>query len=491
MLTIYRYASITPRAIVEPDSSSQESGTLMGEETLTINTKVATPIQFAYRDYCYWFGKLYQINQPPKITANSTRDIDYSIVMESQLYELGKSDFLSLNPLNNFADAIFDFRGTAQDYADLIVYNLNRVFPLSNWAVGSVVDGILVNGIEQQYITQTFTAQNCLEAIKTIASLFQTEYFVEAIEGGVTVNIYQRQSVSGLVFSRGRGFPLKSITQDNQNNANLITRLRAFGSTKNIGQIVNTDGTVTYTYRDNSPRLRMPLIDYVEKNIDLYGIWEKTIIFDGQTTDPLTGNPLPEIYPHRTGTITAVDDYLNFYDDTIDFNLNDYLITGVSAQITFNTGLLSGYTFNISEFFYPTFKFTIDQDRSNPNIIVPTSLRTPQVGDEYVITNITMPTQYYTDAENQLLVAANDYISKYSIPPLQFSCVADPLWWGKNNPKFLLGQTVSLLEPIMLLNRTIRITSFQRNVRDPRIWAFTLSDTVPSNPILVKIINGL
>lgn len=468
-VTIYKFGTIVARATIEPDIKSQQSVSLMAEDTLTLSFTIATPIIFQIGDYCYFLNKLYQVNTLPQAILTGNRKLAYTLVLESEMYDLGKTEFLFLDSNNNFSDAVFSFRGTPQDYGDLLIYNLNRVFPTAGWTLGSV--------LEADFITQDFNSQNCLEALKTIASIFQTEYLIE----GKVINIFQRQTSSGLLLQYGKGNALLSIEQDNQTNANVITRLYAFGSTRNIDK----------TYRAASQRLRMGELNYIEKNVNLYRIWEGCIIFDGTTSDVKTNAPLPEIYPHRTGTITAVDDFLNFYDSAINFDVNTYLIESVTAQIEFNTGLLAGYTFNINSFQNSTKKFSINQDTSNPNLIVPTSQLTPAVGDQYVILNITMPQEYIDAAEAELRSAAQAYLAENCIPPVTFTVECNTIYFQQNNPAFALGQSVQIETPILSINRTTRIISYTRNARNPYIVSMKLGDTVPQNSIIVKLINGL
>lgn len=475
-VTIYKYGTLaTARATIDADDTSQQSVTLMNEDNITLNFTVPTPIQFQIGDFCFFIDRMYQINALPKTTLNSSRNITYNLVMESEMYDLGKVAFLFLDANNNFTKSIFTFRGTPQDYMNLLIYNLLRVYPIAPWTLGSIV--------EADFITQDFSGQNCLQALKTIASIFQTEYIIES----KVINLYQRQSSSGVVMKCGINEALLSIVRDNQTNANIITRLYAFGSTRNI----------TPTYRNGSANLRMGELNYLEKNIDLYKIWESSIIFDGTTTDVKTNSPLPEIYPHRTGTVTAVDPtsesnyFLNFFDTTIDFNVNDNLIAGVTAQVVFNTGLLAGYTFQIGSFFEPTSKFTINQDTSNANLIAPSALLYPQVGDEYVIINISLPQVYIDNAEAALRNAAQAYLDENSVPPESYTVKCNPNYFRTHNLSLVLGQSIGIESDVLLLNRSSRITSYTRNIRNPNLFSVTLADTVAPNSILVKIINAI
>jgi hypothetical protein len=495
-VTIYKFGTIVARATIEPDTNSQQSLTLMAENTFTLNFKIATPIIFQIGDYCYFLGQLYEINVLPTCKLTGNRQLAYTLVMESPMYDLGKVEFLFLDENNNFTDAVFSFTGVPQDYGNLLIANLNRVFPTANWILGNVIQPDFVT---IGFVTQDFNSQNCLQALKTIASIFQTEYLIE----GNVINIFQRQTSSGLLLQYGSGNALTSLEQDNASNANPITRLYAFGSTKNIISYVDpTSGVNSHVYRPNaqgvgSQRLRMGTINYLEKNINLYGVWESCIIFDGSTSDVKTNAPLPEIYPHRTGTVSAVspntdtDYFLNFIDNSMEFDVNDYLITGVAAQIVFNTGLLAGYSFTVNEYDNSAKKFYFNQDNSNPALIVPSASLYPQVGDEYVITNISLPQNYIDTAEAQLTAAAQAYLDENCVPAVTFDVVCNPIWFQQNNPTFALGQSVMIESPILSISRTIRIVSYTRNARNPNIISMKLADTVPANSIIVKLINGI
>jgi hypothetical protein len=469
-LTIYRFGETLARATIKPETSSQQQVTLMQEDVLVLNFQSPTVIAFQIGDYCTFMGKLYQINKLPQIKKIAKRNLQYSLQMEAEYYDLAKVSYLFLDANDNFTEPVFPLRGRLQDFADLIVYNLNRVFPTAGWVLGTI--------IVTDYQTIQFSAQNCLQVLNTIASAFNTEFFCE----GKVINIFQRQNSSNIVLSVGQDEALLSLTQGDQTSANIITRLYAYGSTKNISA----------TYRSGAQRLRMGDIPYLEKNVALYRLQEFTVLFDGTN-----GNQ--EIYPHRTGTVSAIGDpienptawFLEFTDAAIDFDVNGYLIAGVTAQVTFNTGLLSGYTFDISTFNNTTKKFVINQNTSDPNFIAPSALYHAQIGDTYVITQINQPAIYYTNAEAELKAAAQAYLDKYNIPPLVYSGECNPLWFKRNNPNFKLTDSIQMLDIDLGINRITRITAFVRNFINIFEIQMTLSDTVTNNTIIIKLLNGL
>lgn len=461
-LTIYKFGTIVARATVQPDTTSQQSVTLMGEDVLVINFEVPTPISFQIGDYCHFMNKLYQVNKYPKRTRKSTRRLQYTIQLEAEYYDLGKVQFLFLDANNNFTEPVFSLRGTLQDFGDLIIHNLKRVFPTANWILGFVND--------TDYKTLDFTSQNCLQVLQTVVQAFNTEYIVDA----KTINLYQRNTSSGLVLQYGKNKSLLSLTEADKDASNVITRLYAFGSTRNI----------TSAYRGGAQRLRLGAVDYIERNVALYRVNEFTMIFDGS-------NGTEDIYPHRTGTVSAVDDPFNFYDSGMDFDVNANLITGTTAQIVFNTGLLSGYTFDLNAYNNGTKKFTINPNTTDPNITVPSVTLTPAIGDTYVIINITLPDSYVAAAEAALRVAALNYIAQFSLPPVVYSGTCNPKYFKDFNKTFNLGESAQVLDTGLNINKITRITAYTRNFVNIFDISMVLSDTVAPNSIIVKLLKGL
>jgi len=323
------------------------------------------------------------------------------------------------------------------------------------------------------YTNIDFDSQNCMQVLSTLASTFNTEYIFEGHKISLTV----KQPSSGVTLQYGKGMALQGIERTNTDTTgtvNIITRLYAYGSNKNIGS----------NYRSGAKYLRMAAGLYVEKNVALYGVFEKIVYFDGQTLTP-------EIYPHRIGEVSAVTDDFTFTDDSMDFDVNLYLIPGVTAQITFNTGQLGGYTFDINSYTAATKTFVINVNNTDQTHIVPSDLFKPAIGDTYVIINITMPLSYINDAEAQLLLAAQQYIKTNGNPKVTFPIHCNPLYFKNNNIQSQLGYTYRLVEPAMNIDRQIRVIYYTRNLRKPYIYQPDLADQVIPQPALIKLLNSL
>src|SRR5690606_13200502 len=99
-----------------------------------------------------------------------------------------------------------------------------------------------------------------------------------------TLHIRKAGQVLGHTFQHGRGNGLYELSRNTVNNADIITRLWAFGSSKNLRS----------DYRNYSQRLRIDDPGYIEDAaaVAAFGVIEGQKVFE-------------DIYPHRTGTVTG------------------------------------------------------------------------------------------------------------------------------------------------------------------------------------------
>jgi len=466
MITIYAKGTTNVRAVIDPDDKSQQQCGIMREDIVTLTFSVPDFINFQIGDYAEIFGTNYQINLPAEFTKVATRNFQYTVTLEGPMYDLRKCVYLFLDANNFFTEGQFTLLGKPIDFLNLIIYNLNRLYPGAGWAVGTCDDGA--------YQSIDFASQNCLEVLSTLAQTFLTEYRID----GKKISLTVAQPVSGVTLEYGKGKALTSIQQQNTNTsteANLITRLYAYGSNKNI----------VSNYRNGSKYLRMAAGLYIEKNVAKLGVFEAIVYFDGTTLTP-------EIYPQRTGVVSAVISDFSFTDADIDFDVNDQLIPGVTAQLTFNTGLLAGYTFDIASFDNDTKTFVFNANTSDQTIVIPSDTLKPAIGDTYVLINILMPLAYVNDAEAQLLLNAQQYLKNNGPAKLTFTVGCNPLWFKKTGTVLKLGYTYNLVSVDAGINRQIRLVDFTRNIRKPNFYTnLILADQVIVQPTIVKLINAI
>jgi hypothetical protein len=224
---------------------------------------------------------------------------------------------------------------------------------------------------------------------------------------------------------------------------------------------------VTITGESFQPVFPFVPVIYLDKNVDLYRVIEDVVYFD-------------DIYPHRTGIVTSIDaaDPFKIIDTAIDFDLNSYFLPGLTAKITFNTGQLAGFTFDISSYNNTTKTIVFLQNKNEPSLIVPSSLIKAGIGDEYVITDIRMPDAYIEAAEAQLLFRAQEVLRTYSEPQYTIQAVPDTIYMKNYGRELFVGDTVWIKDDQLQIDRKIRITQVIRNLIEPYEFQITLSDVV-------------
>lgn len=446
-IDIYRGESLL--VTIKPDDNSIQTKSIAGENSLTIVFKDSRNINFHINDWCTVFGERYNINKLPADKKTNKTLYEYTVEYKSEGFDLAKAQFKFLGDDNTWKESNFSFNGKILDFLSLIVANANRVS--SGWTIGET--------IPSDYKNLDFTTDNCYNVLGRIASEFGTEFWID----GKTINLSKKQKETGLILKQGKDRGLYTITRMATDSNSLVTRLYAEGSDKNLKS----------DYRNFSTRLKMTGgLSYVEQNIAKYGVIEATQVFD-------------DIYPHRTGKLTSADatDPFTFVDSSMDFNVNDYLLPGVTAKVVFNTGQLSGYTFEIASYDNANKRFHINKNKDETSIDVPSFLLHPSIGDEYVLVDIFMPQSYIDAAEALLKQKALEVLAANSEPLVTFSVEIDPVFIKKTQTVLNIGDVVWVTDDELEIDRAIRIVSTTRNIVNEFTYEIQLSDAVSTDVI--------
>jgi hypothetical protein len=424
-LNIYRGSTVW--VTIKTDDNTRLIRQLLGEDIIKSSFNSHIFLDIGIGDFIVYDGVIYHVNNLPNIKKNSINSYDYDITFESESYELLKTQFLDSD-----GNSDFYLVGNLETFIDLIVTNMGREH--TGWVKGTC------DQTNSDYKLLSFSKNNCMQVLQKLCSEFEGEFYFEfaldceedlaelpylpagdavigykpAVEAEhsylpteFTIYSYTKNicftdkagSDSGYTFLYKQG--LRNIHRNTLSEKNIITRLYAFGSEKNLAS----------DYRDHSRRLIF-LSDgksYLEKNIDKYGVIEHTEIFN-------------DIYPHREGTISSVDagDITKFFDSGMDFNLNDYLLPGVTAKLHFNTGNLGGYEFEVSNYNNSTKEFTIIAYKDDQGYEMPNATLKPAVGDKYVLLDIFLPQSYIDTAETALQAKAQAYLDDNSEPRVTY-----------------------------------------------------------------------
>ncbi len=435
-------------ATVRPEGSITTK--IMGEELVSMTFTLANNIVFKTNDTVVVYGNTYYLLNEPIVEKRSTKEYRYQLQFAGIKYELSKVQLFFPDADNNLTVSEFSITGTANQMLNLVVQNANRV--QSGWSLG-VIDNLDGKQVD-------FNGHNCLTAISKIAEEFDAEYW---IDGDKTIHLTERKAISGLSLEYGKNKGLLSITRTPYDNSNIVTRLYVVGSEKNIPA----------DYRNYTKKLQMP-VPYLEKNVSKYGVIEHVQTFE-------------DIYPKRIGTVTGInaESPLQFTDADIDFDLNEtdangtvILINDIPAKVTFNSGQLAGYTFEIKKNGYNTTTKTFElvPNKDEKDLVVPSELLRPSVGDTYVITDIAMPQSYITNAEILLQNEAQAYLDENSEQRNKYSVAPDPFYFEEINANIVLGNTINFKDVDFSLDDDLRVVSLTKDLQNPYNVSFDIAE---------------
>lgn len=433
---------------------------IMGEELVTMSFSLTKKVTFQINDTVVVYGNTYYLIADPSINKINSREFKYELQFAGVKYRLSEINFFSYDSNNELTLPEFNPIIDAETLVDLVIANANRV--QSGWVKG-IVDSTGHKQVD-------FNNHNCLSALNTIAEAFELEFWVD---GNKSIHFTERKNASGYSFEYGKGKGLKGISRTQLSESNLVTRLFATGSDKNLPK----------DYRNGQKKLRMA-VPYLEKNTDIYNVIEHT-------------EPFEEIYPKYEGTVTAVDatNPLLFTDANLPFNLNEtdvngntkILIKGTSAKVIFQSGNLAGYTFEIHEYGFNTATktFTLLINKDEKTVEIPSTVLRPAIGDKYIIVDIMMPTVYVNDAEALLQTKAQEYLDKNCRIRNLYSVISDPIYFEANNIDIALGFTNHFIDTDFGLDDDIRVTGVVKDLQNKYDVQFDMAE-VTSLPGIIR-----
>jgi hypothetical protein len=409
------------------DDNSILKHTLMGEHVINMTFSLETFVDVRIGDFINWRGRKYKAIKQPVIKKSKSNSFLYNVDFYAPQYNYDQALFL-LDGINDFY-----LSGTVETFVFLIRDNMNRAGGTGVYGVGTYPTTSFKN--------IQFNQDTCLSSLQKICVEFGLEY--KFADNGLSFNVAESVGVAtALSFQFKNG--LRDIERKELNDGQFMTRLYPYGSERNI------------IYGDYGSR-RLQLTSgtkYIENNISTFGVIEKSVIFE-------------DIYPRRLANVQDIDllDPTKFKDYSIDFDLNDQLSSSI-AKVTFNSGLLAGYEFEVEKYNHTTKEFTLiaittDQDETLPNAI-----SKPQVGDQYVIHDIVMPESYITAAETELLSRANEYLAKYSVPNVIYEIKPDHVWFRSNVVTLNVGDIIQIVDTDFGITISTKVVEIQQSLAD-------------------------
>ena len=523
---------------IEIDEKAVFQKKLQAEWYITAEYISTTVLAVQLGDYIVWNSENYFINRLPDVEKLNNNTYKYSFVFDSVLSDLNKKLFM----WEGLAD--FDLNGTAEDFIDLLITNINSIS--TGWTKGTVT--------ETDEVTMQFANESCRAVLIRVAEQFKMEFDVvaKAISLSKTIG-----TTTALTFTYGRGLGLYNLTRQQVQDQSIITRVYGFGGTKNIPEdyrlrakrlvfdaiitgtinptastsvtgvgtlfetevavgdklivsgetreiatiVSDTSLTVTEAFtdvgEDTSPKVNHR---YLHKNTDVYGIIE------GQFTDDT-------IYPQRTSTLTAAnivfavaepyafDEKESYVEDSaLNFNLNDYILDGLTRKIVFKTGDLAGiecdiwkYTeIVIDEVTHKRIYFNPYSDADGytlPKWLDADSQLKPREGDSYTLVDMKMPQTYVDTAEAALQTATQAFLEENCVPMVVYSCALDPQY-VKTIAAPTVGDKVTIVDTALGIDNLIRVSGIEYPLINPNKITATIADFVPYT-LQERIVKGV
>ncbi len=471
----------------------------MQECSVTTTIEAPYPINFEIGDYLIYRGERYEINYDPgkiKCARRFEKGDAFryeNVKFNSLADELTRCDFLDVvlndNQFHFTGLPKFSFYGGVKALADRIQANLDRAYGKNTWRV--MIDEEFSGSEERNVSVDNIKVQG---ALSILVNDFKTYYTTS----GRTITIGAAGVPADHLFKYGKGQGLYEIEQNAEADQAIVTRLRAYGSTRNIphryyNELSGADGkklipdnmAVQYLMLPDFPYTTQdPYID--SPNVEALGVREGTIFFDGS-------GELEEIFPSIEGmtaeqlhealvgcnaegaldvlveaeqmsdngvgkiegdafegnaTTTAEPTTFKVTIKDVGFDINDHLTTQ-AAVISFKSGMLGGRNFEIvgchpkTNSAGRTTGYELELNRvfdEDIKLWFPYKDYNAGAGDKFVLLYIRMPEVYIKAASRKLLRAAEEWLAKNDYSRSVYAPKIDEVFMARQHDSAMTSQ---------------------------------------------------
>ena len=302
------------------------SDSWMGECFVTINFKHEVPINFQIGDYIVYRGERFELNYEPGKDKQARPDtygegfVYDSVKFNALQDELSRAEFLDVvlndNELHYTALPKFPFYvQTLDDLLDRIQANLDEQIGKGLWKIYSrnmerslqrgalesewmsmYGEGTSDNVIESMSIT--VDSQTCWQALALVNEKWDINFIVR----GRNIYVGTTGIQANHIFKYGLGNGLYEIVQNADSDQSVVTRLRAYGSEKNLPSHYYADLGVKYVANITkvvgaSTNVELELdLDYIET----YFKNPRKYIVSGETGEQSSGWVLKVTFDFKT-----------------------------------------------------------------------------------------------------------------------------------------------------------------------------------------------
>ena len=447
---------------VSPDSSSLWAQEVCVENAVTVNFTTWEFFVLSVGDYIEVGGQRFKIKKEYRPKQSNKQKYTYNAKFYGREHDTEDLLFCRLNQGEDDLESVFAYDGTPMYFLTKVVQNLNRNTDGVVWKAGDAI------AAGRRAIN--FNGLYCWDALNEIAQTFETEWWVD----GEYLNLCKCERGERVTLGYLQGLKSGLTQKENTNAIKWFTRLIPVGSTRNID-------ASKYGYA----HLQLPSrAKFIDLNTQL-GLKEHR-----------EEAAFSEIFPHRTGTVSAVrqevktneetGEYTVYYvkDSGLPFNPDDYMLPGLIIHISFHTGNLSGKDFECN-WHNDTQEFEIINTYPDENTQLPGGNLIPAIDDTYVLWNLRMPESYTTSAEQEYEAAVNNFLSEYAKDVSIYASDTDYIYVDKNSVPLSLGQRVRLLSEEYFSDtggyRNSRMTRVVRKLENLSEAAIECSDAVSTS----------
>lgn len=419
------------------------SGEHMGEKK--INATVYSPdVQnFEIDAYVVYRGEKYSIFNKVNGTKVASTGLNIGNAMQYNLEFFGEykvmqkanfEDYVSSDDTNQYytGTSTFYFFNNVQELAIRLQANLDRFTSVGEWTV--IVDSSVV--LEEKQVSVSNI--KIWDGLKLAHEIFGLDFFIS----GKNITIGGSGQQINTTFYYGKNKGLYELQRIFEINNQVITRLKAYGSSRNLPHDYLRDEYAKGRYFTQLmlPNFATTGVDYVDAPAEViaeYGLREGVYSFD----DVYPSIEEIDLGSGRIDEIVSVDaidlesDYFTIHTRDLGFDINDYL-TAETARVSIKGSnsdgsptYLGGYEFEIVEANGTELRLLKNQADSN---ILPDDVTSVRPGDRFVLLGIAMPQSYITNAENKLAIRAAEYMENEAGISLSYPVRVDEIFITKN-----------------------------------------------------------
>ena len=249
-----------------PSTKPEYTDTWMGECYVTVTVESPTPIDFQIGDYIEYRDERFEINYDPGKIKSAPREVTgdafkyEDIKFNSLADELTRCEFLDVVLADNnihytALPKVSFYAPTVQELADRIKANLDRLYP-----------GMWTIEVHPEFANKTdvnISVDNIKvwDALALATNEFEAYFTIK----GRHITIGTAGLPASHLFKYGKGNGLYQLEQQAESDQAIVTRLRAYGSTRNL----------PYRYYHN-----LPVIDRAE--VPIHSIISQEYINNGK-----------------------------------------------------------------------------------------------------------------------------------------------------------------------------------------------------------------